>query len=263
MLGIRIAFYDYNIVTGLDGAEFVGPKYFLQFLSDPNLMNVVRNTLVLNLLRLGVGIPFSLLLALSLTELRSSRLRKLSQTVTYMPHFLSWAVFGGIMLEMISTTGIVNFPLLAVGAIDKPVNFIAKGDTFYGFYTVISVLKSVGFNAILFFAAITRIDRSLVNAAMIDGASSWQRIRDVTLPGIRGMIVVVVIFQLSSILNSDVEQLLVLQNDLNLPFSETIDTYVYKLGVAQMRYSYSAAVGLIKSVLATAILLLTNAAANG
>lgn len=258
MYGIRIAFYDYNIITGMNNAPWVGFKYFVQFLTDPNLGNVLRNTFVLNILNLFIGFPAPIILAILITELRSTSFKRVAQTVSYLPHFLSWVIYGGLVLEMISTSGVINAVLVNLGIINKAVNFIGVGKNFYVIFTVASIVKNVGYSSILFVAAITGVNSDLYEAAMVDGCTRFQRIIYITIPSIMGTVVIMFIFQISSILNTGIEQLLIFQNTLNLAYSQTLDTYTYKVGMEQMRFSYSTAVGLLKSIVAVILLVSAN-----
>ena len=262
MYGVRIAFEDYNIITGFDGAKWVGLKYFQQFLMDPNLLNVLRNTFVLNILGLVIGFPAPILLAILITELRNVAFKRVAQTASYLPHFLSWVIYGGILLEVVSPTGVLNAALQSVGIIEEPINFIGVGQYFYGIFTIASVLKSMGFSSILFVAAITGVDNDMYEAALIDGCSRRQKIWYITLPSIMGTVVIMLIFQISAILNTGMEQLLILQNSLNLRYSQTLDTYTYKIGMEQLRFSYSTAVGLLKSLVSVLLLLGANYASH-
>ena len=262
MYGVRIAFEDYNIITGFEGAKWVGLKYFEQFLMDPNLLNVLRNTFVLNILGLLIGFPAPILLAILITELRNVAFMRAAQTASYLPHFLSWVIYGGILLEVVSPTGVLNAALQSVGIIEEPINFIGVGQYFYGIFTIASVLKSMGFSSILFVAAITGVDNDMYEAALIDGCSRRQKIWYITLPSIMGTVVIMLIFQISAILNTGMEQLLILQNSLNLRYSQTLDTYTYKIGMEQLRFSYSTAVGLLKSLVSVLLLLGANYASH-
>lgn len=258
MYGIIIAFKDYNMFTTISGAPWVGLKYFKEFLNDPALGDVIRNTLVLNGLALLFSFPAPVILALFLNEIKNIHYKKLVQTISYLPHFLSWVIFGGIVIEMLMPAGVVSTVLTQFGIIPEPVNFMAKGNYFYAIYTIISIIKSVGFGSILYVAAIAGIDQELYEAAVVDGCGRFQKMWYITLPCISGTIVIMLIFQISSILNTGYEQIILLQNPLNLAFSETIDTYVYKVGITQSRYSYAAAVGLLKSILSVLLMLTAN-----
>lgn len=258
MYGIIIAFKDYNILSSVTGAEWVGLKYFREFFNDPALSNVLRNTLVLNGLALLFSFPAPILLALFINEIKNVTFKKTVQTISYLPHFLSWVIFGGIVMEMLMPNGVVSVLLYKLGILSEPINFMAKGEYFYAIYTIISIIKSVGFGSILYVAAITGIDQELYEAATMDGCGRFQKMRYITIPCISGTIVIMLIFQISSILNTGYEQIILLQNSLNLAYSETLDTYVYKIGIAQSRYSYAAAVGLLKSILSVSLMLIAN-----
>lgn len=258
MYGIIIAFKDYNMFTTISGAPWVGLKYFREFLSDPALSDVIKNTLMLNVLALLFSFPAPILLALFLNELKNIHYKKVVQTISYLPHFLSWVIFGGIVIEMLMPAGVVSTVLAQLGVIPEPINFMAKGNYFYAIYTIISIIKSVGFGSILYVAAIAGIDQELYEAAVVDGCGRFKKMWYITLPCITGTIVIMLIFQISSILNTGYEQIILLQNPLNLAFSETIDTYVYKVGITQSRYSYAAAVGLLKSILSVLLMLTAN-----
>lgn len=258
MYGIIIAFKDFNIITGIKGTEWVGLKYLTEFFLDPNLWGVVRNTLCINLFGLIFSFPAPIILALSINELKSGMFKKTAQTLSYLPHFLSWVIFGGIFMEILSNTGLVNAVLLALGLISKPYNFMAHGENFYLIITVISIIKSVGYNSILFVAAIAGVDQELYEAAVIDGCNRLQKMWYITLPSILGTVTIILIFQISNILNTGFEQILIFQNPLNIGFTETLDTYVYKIGMVQSRFSYATAVGLLKSIIAIILLLIAN-----
>ena len=224
MYGIIIAFKNYTMITNVMEAEWVGLKYFREFFSDPALSSVLRNTLMLNGLALIFSFPAPILLALFINEIKNTKFKKTIQTISYLPHFLSWVIFGGIVLEMLMPNGVISVTLYKMGIIAEPINFMAKGSYFYAIYTIISVIKSVGFGSILYVAAITGIDQELYEAATVDGCGRFQKMWYITVPCISGTIVIMLIFQISSILNTGYEQIILLQNSLNLAFSETLDT---------------------------------------
>lgn len=258
MYGIIIAFKNYTIGSTIAGADWAGLKYFKEFWNDPALWGVLRNTLALNGLALVFSFPAPIILALFINEIKNTRFKKTVQTISYLPHFLSWVIFGGIIIEMLMPSGVISSVLCDIGFLKEPLNFMAKGEYFYAIYTIVSVIKSVGFGSILYVAAITGIDQELYEAAIVDGCGRFQKMWYITLPCITGTIVIMLIFQISSILNTGYEQIILLQNPLNLAFSETLDTYVYKIGIAQSRYSYAAAVGLLKSILSVSLMLIAN-----
>lgn len=258
MYGLIIAFKDYNLITGLEGAPWVGFKYFKEFFTDPNLWNITRNTFAINLLGLVVCFPAPIILAVLISELKRPKFKKVAQTVSYLPHFLSWVIFGGIILEILTPSGVLNGLLTSLGIVKEPINFIAKGEYFYLIITIASLIKGVGFGSILYVAAIAGVDQEMYEASVIDGCNRFQKIWYITLPAIMGTIVIMLIFQISSILNTGFEHILLLQNGLNIPFSETIDSYVYKVGMQQSRFSYATAIGVFKSVVSVVLLVLAN-----
>jgi putative aldouronate transport system permease protein len=258
MYGLQIAFREYNILKGLEGAAFTGIKYFKEFFQDVNLPNVLRNTLFINLLGLALGFPMPLLLALFLNELRSDAFKRTAQTISYLPHFLSWVIFGGLALEILSPGGIINTALVRIGILERTVNFIGAADKFYIIINVLSVIKTMGYGSILYVAAISGIDQEMYEAAYIDGCGRFGRMRHITIPMIMGTIVIMLIFQVSAILNTGVEHIMVLQNAMNISHSETLDTYVYKIGIGRSRFSYATAVGLLKSAVSVLLLLGAN-----
>ncbi len=259
MFGLQIAFRDYSLVRGFFEAPWVGLRHFERFLIDPNFWVVIRNTLGINVLGLAIGFPAPLLFALFLNELRNARFKKFTQTVSYLPHFVSWVVFGGLVINLLSPeTGAVNRLLVVLGIIEQPIFFMG-GPQYFWFIAVISqVLKSFGFGAILYLAAMAGVDPQLYEAATADGAGRFRRMWHITLPSIMGTTVILLIFQIAGFLNTGFEQIWVLQNSLNVSMSETIDTYVYKVGLQQLRFSYATAVGFLRSILAVVLVVSAN-----
>lgn len=263
MYGVIIAFKDYGILSTISDAPFVGLKYFQEFLTDPKLGQVLKNTLVINGLGLLFGFPAPIILAILINEVQWTPFKKLVQTVSYLPHFLSWVIFGGLVLELLQPGGAISDLLVKVlGLESSRANLMAQGDYFYAIFTIISIVKTVGYGSILYVAAIAGIDQSLYEAATVDGCNRLQKMWYITLPCILGTIVIMFIFQISSILNTGYEQIIILQNQLNIDFSETLDTYVYKVGMQQMRYSYATAVGLLKSILSVVLMTAANWLSN-
>lgn len=258
MYGVIIAFKDYNILSTMTSSEWVGLKYFKEFLNDPTLFNTLKNTVMINGLGLLFAFPAPILLALILNELYSNKLKKIAQTVSYLPHFLSWVIFGGIMLEVLAPGGVLSDMFQLIGMTDEPINFMAKGNYFYIIFTILNIIKNVGFGSIIYVAAISGVDQQLYEAATVDGCNRFQKICYITLPCIIGTIIIMFIFQISAILNTGYEQIILLQNPLNLQFSETIDTYVYKVGIKQSRMSYATAVGILKSIISVGLMLMAN-----
>nr|WP_246246778.1 ABC transporter permease subunit [Paenibacillus lemnae] len=248
---------------GITESPWAGLIHFKEFFTDPNFVSVVRNTLAINGLNLLIGFPAPIIFALLLNEITTSKFKRFVQTISYLPHFVSWVVFGGLIITILSpTNGILNFILVELGVLSEPVNFLGEADNFWLILVSGEVIKGLGWGAIIYIAAISGVDQDMYEAATIDGAGRVQKMWYVTLPSIMGTIVIMLIFAISAILNTGFEQILVLQNPLNLETSETIDTYVYKTGLQQMRYSYSTAVGVAKSIVAVLLLLLANYASK-
>ncbi|WP_312886418.1 ABC transporter permease [Paenibacillus plantarum] len=259
MYGILIAFKDYDLFLGVSGSPWVGLEHFKEFFIDANFMNVLRNTLAMNILVLIFGFPAPIVFALFLNELTTARFKRFVQTISYLPHFVSWVIFGGLIMTVLSpSNGILNLLLQKLHIINEPLNFMGKPELFWFIMVGAEMLKGIGWGAIIYIAAIAGVDQELYEAAKIDGAGRFQRMWYITVPSIMGTIVIMLIFAVSSILNTGIEQMLVMQNPLNLDVSETIDTYVYKVGLQQMRYSYSTAVGLAKSLVALILLIGAN-----
>jgi putative aldouronate transport system permease protein len=258
MYGVIIAFKDFNIVHSISAAPWVGFDHFKAFLTDDSLLYVLKNTLGMSLIKLIIGFPLPILFALFLNELRSVRFKKVVQTISYLPHFLSWVILGGILTTWLADVGIVNDMLMSLHLISKPIRYLAEPTYIWSIIVSSDIWKELGWSAIIYLAAISSVSPELYEAATIDGASRFQQMFLVTLPMIKGTISILFILAISGILNSNFEQVFILKNQLNESASNVIDTYVYQVGIAQGRYSYSTAVGLLKSVIAFILLLAAN-----
>ncbi len=258
MYGIVIAFKDFRITDGIFGSPWVGLKYFQQFLVDPSLWKVLRNTMVLNVVGTLICFPTPIILAVLISELKNKSFKKVAQTVSYLPYFLSWVIFAGLIMEMLRPSGIFSDICVALGISKDPINFMAHGSWFYAIYILSSLIKGLGYGSIIYVAALSGVDQEIYEAATVDGCSRLQRIWYVSLPSIMGTVAIMLILQIGSILNTGVEQILIFQNPLNLNFSETLDTYVYKIGISQGRMSYSTAVNLLKSLVSVVLLCIAN-----
>ncbi|WP_246021346.1 ABC transporter permease [Paenibacillus lentus] len=258
MYGIIIAFKDYRIINSIAEAPWVGLEHFKAFFEDDNFMNVMKNTLGISLIKLIVGFPLPIIFALFLNEIRSLRFKKAIQTISYLPHFLSWVVLGGILTTWLADVGIINNILLALNVIQEPISYLAEPDYFWGIIITSDIWKELGWSAIIYLAAISSVSPDLYEAATIDGAGRFQKMWYVTLPSIKGTISILFILAVSGVLNSNFDQILVLRNALNESASNVIDIYVYQTGMLSGRFSYSTAVGLFKSVIALFLLLIAN-----
>ncbi|UQZ34538.1 protein lplB [Paenibacillus sp. PK3_47] len=258
MYGLIISFKDYNIVKSIAEAPWVGLEHFREFLDDDDLPNVIKNTLGISLIKLLVGFPLPIIFALFLNEVRSLRYKKAIQTISYLPHFLSWVVLGGILATWLADVGIINNILLALNVIDKPITYLAEPSYFWTIIITSDIWKELGWSAIIYLAAIAGVSPEMYEAATIDGAGRFQKMWYVTLPSIRSTISILFILAVSGVLNSNFDQILVLRNSLNDSASNVIDYYIYYTGIVSNRFSYSAAVTLIKAVIALILLLIAN-----
>lgn len=258
MTGIVIAFKNFKITKPIADAPWVGLEHFIEFFSDSNFANIMTNTLGISLLKLLIGFPLPILFAILLNEVRHARFKKTIQTVSYLPHFISWVVLGGLMITWLSEPGMINEVLVNFGILDKPIAFLADPKYFWGLTVVSDVWKELGWSAIIYLAAISGIDQQMYEAATVDGATKLQKIMKITLPSIKGTIAIMFILAVANMLSSNFDQIFILKNVLNASSSEVIDTYVYQMGMRAGRYSYATAIGLFKSVIAMILLLTAN-----
>ncbi|WP_054023978.1 ABC transporter permease [Bacillus sp. FJAT-28004] len=261
MYGVLTGFMDYNIFTGSKIFEnpWVGFKHFEAFFTAPDIATVIRNTLVISLLKLVIGFPAPIILALMLNEIRHMMFKRVVQTITYLPYFMSWVIVGGMVMAMLSTeNGSVNMLLRGVGAINEPINFLSLKEYFWGILVSSNVWKDIGFGSIIYLAAIAGVDPHMYEAADIDGASKFKQIYLITIPSILPVIIIFMILAMGNLLSAGFEDILILaQNPILRPVSDVIDTYVYRVGLQNGKFSYGVAVGLFKAVIS--VLLLTGA----
>ncbi|WP_339278411.1 ABC transporter permease subunit [Paenibacillus sp. FSL W8-0426] len=267
MFGILMAFKDYRISDGIKGiftSEWVGFKYFNEFIHDYQFGNIVRNTLVLSFLKVIFAFPAPILFAIMLNEVKNMGFKRFVQTISYLPHFISWVVVVGVSYAFLSAdVGMVNRALMESGLIDKPLNILTSPNYFWGFAVGSAIWKEMGWWTIIFLAAITGINPSLYEAAEIDGAGRLARIRHITLPGMKGTIVVVLVLTIGSILGgglvgSNFEQAYLFGNSINNPTSEIVQTYAFKVGLSDGRFSYAAAIDFIQSVISVILIFSSN-----
>ncbi|WP_442598659.1 ABC transporter permease [Neobacillus sp. D3-1R] len=258
MYGLIIAFKEYSIIKPISEAPWVGLMQFKEFIQDENFWIVLKNTLGISLIKLFIGFPLPIIFALMLNELTSLRFKKAVQTISYLPHFLSWVVLGGILTTWLADIGIINDILMGMGVIDERTNFLAEPDNFWSIVILSDIWKELGWSAIIYLAAIAGVSTELYESATIDGANRLQKMWHITLPSIRPTITILFILAVSGVLNSNFDQILILRNALNESASNVIDIYVYQLGIQNARYSYATAVGLLKAVIAFILLLSAN-----
>lgn len=262
--GIVVAFKDYNIYKGILASPWVGLKHFETFFKSRNFIEIMRNTLAISSLKLLFGFPAPIILAILLNEVRNIRNRRIFQTITYMPHFVSWVVVAGMLTTLLSVDGgTVNTILTKLKIVKDPVNFLSSPQYFWAILVSANVWKSTGFNAIIFMAAISGINPELYEAASLDGASRFKQIFVITLPSILTQIVIVLILNVSNILNAGFDDILLLTNNgdnsILMSVADVIDTYVYRIGIKAQRFSFATAAGLFKSVINILMLLFANA----
>ena len=264
MFGLLLAFKDGDFKISLTDAilrtDWVGLRNFSNFLKDRNFWDVMVNTLGLNVLMLFINFPAPILFALLLNEVLSSKLKRTVQTICIFPHFISWIIFGGIIIAMTDmTTGIFNPILYALGlsSPDDPVN-LQTAEFFWAEMIIASLVKGVGWGSIVYLAAIAGIDREMYEAAILDGANRFQKAIHMTLPSIAPTITVFFLLNVSNLLDNSFEQFCSLQNAVNLEKSEVLSTYLYKTGLQERRYSYSTAMSLFNSLIAVVLLVTGN-----
>lgn len=258
MGGLIIAFKDFNIVKPISDAPWVGLKHFIEFVNDDNFLNVLKNTLGISLLKLLIGFPLPIIFALLLNELPSLKLKKATQTISYLPHFLSWVILGGLLINWLSDVGLINGILIKLKILKEPVSFLGEPRYFWWIAVISDIWKELGWSAIIYLAAIAGVDPEMYEAAIIDGASRLQKIWHITLPAIKSTITILFILAISGIFNSNFDQILVLRNSLNASASDVIDIYVYRMGIQNANYSYATAAGLLKSIVSIILLLIAN-----
>lgn len=255
MYGIQIAFKDYIPSLGIWGSPWVGFKHFEKFFDSYYFSDLLKNTLSISIYELVVGFPLPIILALLLNEAKNGPFKRLTQTITYAPHFISVVVIVGMLVSFLSpTTGLINHILEAVGL--ERHAFLEDPRWFKTVYVLSGVWQSMGWNSVIYMASLAGVDPQLHESAMIDGANRWQRIRDINIPALIPTIVILLILNMGTIMSMGYEKILLMQNPLNMASSNVIATFTYQQGLLDAQYSYAAAVGLFNSVI-NAILLLT------
>lgn len=257
MLGLSIAFQDFKYRVGFFGSKWVGLKHFKSFVSGYYFSRVITNTLMISFLDLVFVFPMPILFALLINEMRCQPYKRLVQTISYMPHFISIIVFSSMIIEFCSFDGIISKLIVLCGG--KPVNLLMKPEAFRGVYTVSSIWKETGWGAIIYLSAVTRVDPQLYEAAEMDGASRIGKLWHVTLPGIAPTVIMMLILKMGSMMNVGFERIILLYNDVTMETADVISTYVYRKGLINMNYSFSTAVDFFNSIINFTLVILTNA----
>lgn len=258
MVGLVIAFKNYQPGYNILTAKWVGLQYFVEFFSAPEFAQIMRNTLAISGLNILLGFPAPIILALLLNEMRLKKYKKVIQTISYVPHFISWVVVASILFTILGSDGTLNKILMTLGVIDQPVIYLYEGKYFWGIITFANIWKSIGWSSIIYLSAMAGIDEELYQAGAVDGLGRFGMLRHITLPSISTTIVLLLILNIGGILNAGFEQQLLLGNDQTRDFYEVIDTYAYKYGIQQGRYGYGAAVGLMKGVISVILVFSVN-----
>ncbi|MCQ2613303.1 MAG: ABC transporter permease subunit [Treponemataceae bacterium] len=257
--GLRMVFMNYKPAKGYSGSEWVGLQTFQKVFKDKDFLRALRNSLVFNFLDLALGFPMPIILALILNEVRNVHFKKVTQTILYLPHFLSWVIIASVALTLFKTeTGLVNNLLVKWGVIDQGIQFLTEKYHWAVTYLLIGVWQGMGWGSIIYLAAITSISDELYEAAMIDGANRWQRMIHITLPGIKGTAVTMLIMQLGRVMGSNYERLYALGNINVSEFQYQLAIYVYEKGLAGGNFSRATAVGLFQSVVGLLLVLVTD-----
>jgi putative aldouronate transport system permease protein len=253
----RISFYEYRLLLGFEGSKFVGFEHYKRIFTNPDWLRYIVNTLKLNVWALLLLTPAPMVFALLLNELRWKRFKLVTQTISYLPHFISTVVLVSLINTFVSPSiGILASIAKAFGKM--PVNYLSIPEYFVPINVISGFWQSVGWDAVIYIAALSSIDANLYEAAKIDGASRWKQTLHVTLPGLMPTFVILFIIRVGSVLGVNFEKVYLLQNNLNLSASEMLPTYVYKVGMVQRNYSFATAIGLINSILSIALVYAAN-----
>jgi putative aldouronate transport system permease protein len=259
MAGLVVSVLEYRPGLSLAQSAFVGMRHFRAFFGSADFAMVLRNTLAISGLGILFGFPAPIILALLLSEVRFPRFKKLTQTVSYLPYFISWVVTAGFVFALFGNEGIANTFLVRAGAIEAPIRFLSYGPYFWWMLTFVNIWKGAGWSSIIYLSAIAGIDEELYAAGAVDGLGRAGMVRHITLPGIAPTMLLLFILGIGYILNAGFEQQLLLGNPQTRAYYEVLDTYAYKYGIQLGRYSYATAVGLFKSVIGLTLVLSANA----
>lgn len=262
LFGLIIAFTDFKATMGWTGiftSKWNNFRNFKLVFASSQFWPMIRNTLGINIIGQMICMPAAVLFALLLNEVRNYKFKSVIQTATYLPHFLSWAIFGGLIKTLLTADGgAINNILLSINVLKNPKEWLADPNYFWAICILSGLLKDLGWSAIIYLAAIAGVDPTLYEVVDIDGGNRYHKMRYVTLPAIKPTVMVMLIFAISGILNNNFTQIYVLQNSLNMSASNVIDTYIYQIGMQQFQFGVATAAGLMKSILALTLLAFAN-----
>lgn len=257
--GILIAFKDFKMARGIMGSEWVGLAHFRKLFSDPNFYRVLKNTLIIGISTLLTTFPVTIIFTILVNEILNTKFKKVVQTVTYLPHFLSWVVVGTFAYQILSpSSGIVNTILVNLGILDKSVYFMAQPNMFVPIYLIVNLWKGTGYSIVVYLAVISGIDTEQYEAVSIDGANRFQKILYVTLPAMLPTICVMLILNIGTIITVGFDPIFNLYNDATYQTADVISTFVYRKGMVDAQFDYSTAVGLFQNVVSLTLVLLSN-----
>lgn len=256
MFGLSIAFQKYSVTKGIFGSKFVGLDNFINFLTNYKFWQLMRNTLSINIYGFIFGFPMPIIFALLLNEMKRIHCRKLIQTVTYMPHFISTVVVSSMVLSFVASDGVINHLRAAFGG--EPISFMTEPKYFYFIYIASDIWQNMGWSSIIYIAALSSVDQEQYEAAAIDGAGRFKQMLHITLPGIMSTIITMMILRIGQLLTVGYEKIILLYNPTIYDTADVISTYVYRRGLLEGDYSYSAAVGMFNSVFNFLFLITSN-----
>ncbi|MFJ3390373.1 ABC transporter permease [Lysinibacillus sp. NPDC086135] len=256
LYGLQIAFKDFIATKGITGSPWVGFKHFERFFDSYYFGRLIKNTIGIGVFTLLVSFPVPIIIALLLNEVKSLRFKKFIQTIIYAPHFLSTVVVVGMLLLFLKSDGMINQIITLFGG--TPIDFISEPAWFKSIYVLSDVWQTMGWSSIIYIAALSAVDPAQHEAAMMDGASKFQRIIHINIPAIMPTIVILFILNVGSVMAIGFEKVFLLQNDLNMSTSDVISTFVYRSGILEAQYSFSAAVGLFNSIINFILLIMVN-----
>jgi putative aldouronate transport system permease protein len=260
--GVQIAFKDYNISKGIWGSDWVGLKHFVSFFTVPDNLRLLKNTIVISVLKLVFSFPMPIILAIMINEIGNRQFKRVVQTISYLPHFISWVIIAGIVTAVLSpSTGLVNVIIRAFGG--RPIYFMTNSTWFRPVLVISNIWKEIGWSSVIYLAALSGVDPQLYEAAMIDGSTRMQRVRYITLPSILSVVAIILILSMANILNAGFDQVFNMYNPSVYGVSDIIDTYVYRVGLGQMQFSFTTAMGLFKSLVGLVMVVIVNAATAG
>ncbi len=259
MDGLAIAFKDYKMARGISGSDWVGLKHFKNLFSDPNFYRILGNTLKISIATLLTTFPVTVIFTILVNEIFSKKFKSVVQTITYMPHFLSWVVVGTFVYQLLSPAGgVVNAALIKLGVLEKPLYFMAQKDMFVPIYLITNLWKTTGYSIVIYLATIAGIDTAMYDAASIDGANRFHRILYITLPAMFPTMCTMLILSIGSLVSVGFDPIFNLYNDATYQTADVISTYVYRKGMIESRYDFSTAIGLFQNVVSLALVLIAN-----